>query len=149
MATARRVPKKKSVQKKAAKKPFVSKHPPKPRTREMLKLIERLRGICLALPETTEQEAWAEPTWRIGGRIFAQCDSRRDGEPRLSVHLPAPLGAQESLIESDPTRFYRPPYVGGKGWIGVAVDTDPDWRMLASLVRTAYELISLKRERPR
>jgi predicted DNA-binding protein (MmcQ/YjbR family) len=146
MASARKT---KTPRAKAAKKPFVSKHPPKPRTREMLALIERLRAICLALPDTTEQEAWAEPTWRVGGRIFAQCDSRRDGQPRLSVHLPAPLGAQEALIESDPKRFYRPPYVGGRGWVGVELDTNPDWKMVASLVRTAYELIGTRPPRGR
>jgi predicted DNA-binding protein (MmcQ/YjbR family) len=150
MASARR---KKATAKtpaaKPAKKPFVSKHPPKPRTRAMLALIERLRAICLALPDTTEQEAWAEPTWRIGGRIFAQCDSRRDGEPRISVHLPAPLGAQEGLIESDPERFYRPPYVGSRGWIAIVLDTNPDWSMVASLIKTAYDLIATKPKRHR
>ncbi|HET6333381.1 MAG TPA: MmcQ/YjbR family DNA-binding protein [Polyangiales bacterium] len=137
--------KKKAAAKKKKKAPFVSKHPPKPRTREMLALIDKFRKVCLALPDTTEQEAWAEPTFRVGaGRMFAMCDSRRDGDPQLSVHVPAPLGAQESLVESDPSRFYRPPYVGSKGWVGVVLDSDTNWKMVASLVETAYSLIAMR-----
>jgi predicted DNA-binding protein (MmcQ/YjbR family) len=131
--------------KKASSKPaYVSKHPPKQRTRRTLALIERLRKICLALPDATEQVAWGEPTWRIGGRIFAQCDTYHHGSQHLSVHLPAPMGAQEALIESDPERFYRPPYVGGRGWVAVVLDTEPDWDMVGALVRNAYDLIATK-----
>jgi predicted DNA-binding protein (MmcQ/YjbR family) len=146
MATRR--PKKSAAKRPAkAKAPFVSKHPPKQRTREMLATIEKLRAICLELPDSTEQVAWAEPTWRVGGRIFAQCDSRKGKSPELSVHLPASLGAQEALIESDPGRFYRPAYVGGKGWVGVVLDGDPEWKMVSSLVRTAYDLIATRPKR--
>lgn len=137
-------PKKNVVKKAAAKKDtFVSTHPPKPRTKETLVLIERLRSICLALPEATERVAWGEPTWRIGigGKMFAMCDTYHHGSPHLSVHLPAPPGAQAQLIDADPARFYRPPYVGGKGWVGIVLDTGPDWDMVASLVGTAYELV--------
>jgi predicted DNA-binding protein (MmcQ/YjbR family) len=131
-----------------ASKPLVSKHPPKSRTREMLTLIDALRHVCLALPDTTEQEAWAEPTFRVGGRMFAMCHSDRAGEPQLSVRVAAALGAQEALVESDPRRFYRPPYVGSKGWVGIVLDADIDWKMVASLVKTAHGLIaSRSRER--
>jgi predicted DNA-binding protein (MmcQ/YjbR family) len=119
----------------------VSTHPPKLRTAETLALIERLRQICLALPGVTEKLAWAEPTWRIG-KIFAMCDTYHHGSPHLSVHLAAPPGAQAALIDADPARFFRPPYTGGAGWIGVVLDTDPDWDMVASLVATAYEVIA-------
>jgi predicted DNA-binding protein (MmcQ/YjbR family) len=62
--------------------------------------------------------------------------------PQLSVHLPAPLGAQESSIDSDPERFYRAPYVGSKGWIGVVLDAKTDWKMVGALVETAYGVIA-------
>jgi predicted DNA-binding protein (MmcQ/YjbR family) len=137
MATAKKATKK-------AKPDFVSKHPPKQRSARTLALIERLRKICLALPDATEQVAWAEPTWRIGGRIFAQCSTYHHGSEHLSVQLPAPMGAQEALIESDPERFYRPPYVGHRGWVAVVLESDPDWNMVAALVRDAYELIGQK-----
>lgn len=145
-AAAKRAPAKKpaAAKKKKEKAPFVSKHPPKPRTKQMLGLIEKFRSICLALPDATEREAWAEPTFRLGegGRLFAMCDSRRDSEPQMSVHLPAPLGAQESLVESDPSRFYRPPYVGSKGWVGVVLDAKTDWKMVEALVETAYGMVA-------
>lgn len=118
-------------------------HPPKKRTAATLKLIDRLRRICMALPGVVEKEAWGEPTWRVGaGKMFAMCDTYHHGSPHLSVHLPAPPGAQAALIDSDPARFFRPPYTGGKGWIAVVLDTSPDWEMVASLVRTAYDLVA-------
>jgi hypothetical protein len=52
--------------------------------------------------------------------------------------LPQPFGAQEASIRSDPERFFRPPYVGPSGWVGVVLDTGPDWREVARLVREAY-----------
>jgi len=118
-------------------------HPPKKRTAATLKLIDRLRRICMDLPGVVEKEAWGEPTWRAGaGKMFAMCDTYHHGSPHLSVHLPAPPGAQEALIDTDPSRFFRPPYTGSKGWIAVILDTSPDWDMVASLVRTAYDLVA-------
>lgn len=128
-------------------KVLVSTHPPKVRSAETLALIERLRGVCMALPDVTEQVAWAEPTWRIGGKIFAMCDTYHHGSGHLSVHIPAPPGAQAQLIDADPARFFRPPYVGHKGWVAIVLDTDPDWEMVGSLVGTAYELIASGRRR--
>lgn len=130
---------------KPARPARVSTHPPKVRTAATLALIERLRAICVALPDVTEQVAWAEPTWRVGGKMFAMCDTYHHGSAHLSVHLPAPPGAQAALIDADPARFFRPPYVGSKGWVAVVLDTEPDWEMVAALVRTAYELIAPRR----
>jgi hypothetical protein len=106
------------------------------------RIIERLRKICLALPEATEKEAWSEPTWRVKGKLFAQLDDHHHGAPHCSVWLPLPLGVQETLVEADPERFFRPPYVGHRGWVGVVLDTRPDWGMVADLVREAYRLIA-------
>jgi hypothetical protein len=119
-----------------------SSHPTRVRSASSVRLIERVRRICLALPEATEQEAWAEPTWRVKGRLFAQLDDHHHGSPHCSLWLPAPLGLQETLVESDPDRFFRPPYVGHKGWIGVVLDTKPDWKLVAALVEQAYRLIA-------
>jgi predicted DNA-binding protein (MmcQ/YjbR family) len=124
------------------KKPRVSTHPPKQRTAATLKLIEKLRRICMELPEVTEQVAWGEPTWRVRGKMFAMTDSYHHGSPHLSVHLAAAPGAQEALIESNPERFFRPPYTGAKGWVAVVLDTRPNWAMVASLVATAHDFIA-------
>ncbi len=69
--------------------------------------VERLRAICLALPDTTEKVAWGEPTWRVRGRLFAQLDNHHHGAEHLAVWLPAPLGEQESMIFLNPVRFSR------------------------------------------
>jgi hypothetical protein len=100
--------------------------------------VARLRAICLALPETTEKLAWGEPTWRVRGRLFAQLDDHHHGADRLAVWLPAPLGEQEAMVFADPERFFRPPYVGGRGWVGVRIDRHPDWTVVARLVAQAY-----------
>ena len=100
--------------------------------------VERLRAICLALPDTSEKVAWGEPTWRVRGRLFAQLDNHHHGADHLAVWMPAPLGEQESLIFLDRERFFRPPYVGQRGWIGVRIDRRPNWTLIASLVKQAY-----------
>ena len=110
-------------------------------------LVDRLRAICLALAETTEKMAWGEPTWRVSGRLFAQLDDHHHGADRLAVWLPAALGIQELLIKSDPTRFFVPPYVGPRGWIGVRIDRRPNWRLVTTLVHDAYAQVAPKRGR--
>ena len=109
--------------------------------------VERLRAICLALPETTEKTAWSEPTWRVKGKLFAQLDNHHHGADHLAVWLPAPLGEQESMIYLDPARFFRPPYVGQRGWVGVRIDRRPDWALVATLVKQAYREVAPPRLR--
>src|SRR5262249_31945601 len=101
--------------------------------------IEQLRKICMALPEANEKASHGEPTWFAGkGKVFAMLDDHHHGAAHLSVWLPQPLGAQQALIESDPARFFRPAYVGASGWVGVVLDTHPDWAMVERLVHDAY-----------
>ena len=102
----------------------------------------RLRAICLALPDTTEKVAWGEPTWRVRGKIFAQLDDHHHGADHLAVWLPAPLGEQEAMVFTDPARFFRPPYVGPRGWVGVRIDRRPNWTVVAKLVEQAYAMVA-------
>jgi hypothetical protein len=105
--------------------------------------LARLRAICLARPDAIEKVSHGEPTWFAGkGKVFATLDDHHHGAEHLSVWLPAGLGAQESLIESDPKRFFRPPYVGGSGWVGVVLDAKPDWKVVAWLVEQAYRHVA-------
>jgi len=103
---------------------------------------ERLRAICLALPEAEEKEAWGDPTFRVRDKIFAM-EKRGDG--RVSVWCKAPEGSQAVLVGADPERFFVPPYVGHKGWIGMRLDRKPDWDEVAAVVRRSYRLIAPKR----
>jgi predicted DNA-binding protein (MmcQ/YjbR family) len=108
--------------------------------------LARLRAICLALPEANERTSHGEPTWFAGkGKVFAMLDDHHHGATHLSVWLPAGLGAQEALIDSDPTRYFRPPYVGSSGWVGVVLDTRPDWRVVGWLVEQAYRHVAQRR----
>ena len=109
--------------------------------------LDRLRAICLALPETTEKIAWGEPTWRVRGKLFAQLDDHHHGADHLAVWLPAPLGEQEAMIFTDPARFFRPPYVGPRGWVGVRIDGKVDWSVVSRLVTQAYGLVAPPRLR--
>ena len=105
--------------------------------------VARLRAICMALPETVEKISHGEPTWFAGkGKVFAMLDNHHHGAAHLSVWLPAPLGAQEAMVWRDPKRYFRPPYVGPQGWVGVVLDTKPDWNLVAELVAEAYRLVA-------
>ena len=104
--------------------------------------IDRLRTLCLSLPEAAEKEAWGDPTFRIRDKIFAMV---KRGDGRLSVWYKAPEGAQEILIEAAPAQFFRPPYVGPKGWVGMRLDDNPDWSEVAAQIERSYRLIAPKR----
>lgn len=104
--------------------------------------VDTLRALCLALPETTEKEAWGEPTWRVRERIFAMMHA---GAGRPAVWAKAPDGVQAMLIDADPDRFFRPPYVGHKGWVGAWLDDDPDWDHVGHLVRRSWAMTAPKR----
>jgi len=103
---------------------------------------KRLRDICLALPEAAEKLTWDEPNWRVRDRIFAMCHVT-DG--RLALWCKAPPGTQELLVAADPARFFRPPYVGPKGWIGVRLEGRPDWGEIVFLIRRSYRMTAPKR----
>jgi hypothetical protein len=103
------------------------------------RLVERVRKLCLALPEANERISHGEPTWFAGkGKVFAMIDGHHHDSPHLSVWLPQPFGGQEALIDADPERFFRPPYVGVNGWVGVVLDSKPDWGVVAGLIRESY-----------
>jgi predicted DNA-binding protein (MmcQ/YjbR family) len=103
---------------------------------------ERLRAICLALPEAVEKEAWGDPTWRVRDKIFAMT---KCGDGRVSLWCKAPAVSQMVLVGADPERFFVPPYVGHKGWVGMRLDGGPDWGEVALLVRRSYRLTAPKR----
>ncbi len=103
----------------------------------------RLRAICLALPGAAEQETWEAPTWRIRGRIFCMWRMAEDGTPALWCK--APRGVQDMLVDAAPDRFFRPPYVGHKGWIGLRLAGRVDWEEVAVLVRRSWRMTAPKR----
>jgi hypothetical protein len=108
--------------------------------------LQRLRAICLALPDATEQVfgGHTTPTFRVRDKIFAMfSEDERDG--RFALWCKAPPGAQGILVGADPERFFAPPYVGPKGWIGVRLDCPTDWGEIADLVTDSYRMTAPKR----
>ena len=104
--------------------------------------LERLRALCLALPEATERASHGEPAWFVRGkRMFAMLSDHHHDE-RVGFWCAAPQGAQEMLVESAPERFFRPPYVGHRGWLGVYLDVPVDWAEIADLVRDAHREVA-------
>jgi predicted DNA-binding protein (MmcQ/YjbR family) len=106
-------------------------------------LIERVRTLCLALPEAFELETWERPTFRVGrgrGKIF--CMAAPNGS---SITMKAdPVERDALLDQGDP--FYVPPYVGSKGWVGIHTDhAGVDWEEVAELITTSYCLVAPKR----
>jgi predicted DNA-binding protein (MmcQ/YjbR family) len=109
--------------------------------------LQRLREICLALPEATEKPfgGHTDPCWRVRDKIFVMSTHGEHGEGRLAVWCKAPPGAQEVLVGSDPDRFFVPPYVGHNGWVGIRLDRAIDWEMLSELIRESYLMTARKR----
>ncbi len=103
-----------------------------------------LRRICLALPEAEERETWEEKTFRVRDKIFAM-HIADDGDGRPALWCKAPPGSQTHLVEADPRRFFVPPYVGHKGWIGMWLDRRVSWREVAVVVKRSYGLTAPKR----
>jgi len=108
--------------------------------------IKRLREICLALPEAFEKEAWGECTFRVtGGSMFAMTDNNHHQSGHVAVWVKAPPMVQEILVKSDGKRFFVPPYVGPKGWVGVRLDYKVNWDEVASILKDGYLISAPKR----
>ncbi|MDP9237084.1 MAG: MmcQ/YjbR family DNA-binding protein [Chloroflexota bacterium] len=106
--------------------------------------LQKLREICLALPEATEQVfgGHTSATFRVRDKIFAM---ENDYDGRTAFTCKAPPGAQRILVGSDPGRFFVPRYVGPKGWIGMCIDADVDWGLVADLATDSYRMTAPKR----
>jgi len=102
--------------------------------------VDRLREICLALPETSEIEAWGEPTFRVKGKIFAMHASSgtHHSPDRPAVWILSVSVEQDFVIRARPDRYFKPPYVGPSGWIGAWLDQNPPWGEIEELVRDGW-----------
>ena len=105
------------------------------------KQVARVRRICLALPETWEKISHGEPTFFVKKKVFAMCSINHHQDGHIAVVLPAPIGVQAALIEASPKKYYKPPYVGGAGWIGVELPRVSD-RELRMHLHEAWRLIA-------
>jgi hypothetical protein len=102
-------------------------------------VLATIREACLALPETSERLSHEAPTFFVREkRAFVMVLSNHHGDGRFAIRCAAPDGMQKLLVESDPERFFVPPYVGHRGWLGVRLDRRLDWDELAGIVEDAY-----------
>jgi hypothetical protein len=111
--------------------------------------VERLRSLCLRLPEAVERISHGEPCFFVRDKKqFVSVDNHHHGAEYLSFWCAAPPGAQEALIGENPGRFFRPPYVGHRGWLGVVLDDvdgrPPDWDEIEEIVRDAFRQVAPK-----
>jgi len=122
----------------AKRKPAAKKHPTK--IPPSLAAVERLRRICLALPETAEVEAWGEPTFRVKGKIFAMhaTSGTHHSPERPAVWILSVSVEQDFVVRARPDRYFKPPYVGPSGWIGAWLDQNPPWNEIEELLRDGW-----------
>jgi hypothetical protein len=101
----------------------------------------------MGFPGVTERPSHSAPTWFVRGKssfVMYWGDGHHDNQfPHL--WCAAPPGAQAELVEAEPERFFRPPYVGGRGWLGVRLDVAVDWDELAQICEDAYRVVAPKR----
>jgi len=107
-------------------------------------LLERVRRICLALPATSERLSHGEPTFFVKKKVFVMFADNHHNDGHIAVWLPVPDGLQAALIESAPETYFKPPYVGVRGWVGIELDRISD-QDLTFHIQTAWELIAPKR----
>ena len=114
-----------------------------PDARERKRTLARIRRTCLALPEVSERLSHGAPTFFVRGkRAFVMVLTDHHGDGRFAIWCAAPDGLQRMLVEADPERFFVPPYVGHRGWLGVRLDRSLDWDELTGIVEDAFAEIA-------
>jgi hypothetical protein len=107
--------------------------------------LRRVRDLCLGLPEVTERPSHGAPTFFIRDKkTIVMFHDDHHGDGRLALWCAAPPGAQEAMIADDPTQFFRPAYVGHRGWVGVRLDRDPDWAEVSDVIEDAFRHVAPK-----
>ena len=107
--------------------------------------LKELRRICGALPEVTERPSHGSPAWFVRGKkTVAMFVDDHHGDGILGIWCAAPPGVQAELVTQEPERFFYPPYVGHRGWLGVRLDVDVDWDEVAGILADAFRCVAPK-----
>ena len=106
--------------------------------------LERVRRICLSLPDTSERLSHGEPTFFVHKKVFVMFADNHHNDGHVAVWLPVPDGFQRGLIETAPDTYFRPPYVGHRGWVGIELARIPE-NDLQFHIQTAWDLVAPKR----
>jgi hypothetical protein len=108
-------------------------------------ITERVRALCLGLPEVIERPSHGEASWFVSGKRQFAMMADRHHDDRVAVWLAAGDGVQADLLARSPDHYFRPPYVGARGWIGAYLDgigAEPDWDELAELLADAWSAVA-------
>jgi len=106
---------------------------------ERERTLAQIREICLALPEVSERPSHGAPTFFVRGkRSFLMVVTNHHGDGRFAIWCAAAPGMQEMLVGADPERFFVPPYVGHRGWLGMRLDRGLDVDELAGIAEDAF-----------
>ena len=107
--------------------------------------LSRVRAACLALPEVEERLSHGAPTFFVRGKkSFVMFHDDHHGDGRLALWVAAAPGVQAEQVDEEPDRFFVPPYVGHRGWLGVRLDRSPDWDEVAGICADAYRQVAPK-----
>jgi uncharacterized protein YdhG (YjbR/CyaY superfamily) len=112
--------------------------------------LERVRRLCAALPSVTEKLSHGAPAFFVeeDKGVFAMFADNHHEDGHLAVWLPVPEGLQSALIEEEPATYFKPPYVGSSGWIGIELARIRD-DVLEIHLREAWQLVARKVKKSR
>ena len=110
----------------------------------MAEQLDRVRRICATLPGTSEKLSHGEPTFFVAKKVYAMFANNHHGDGHIAIWIPAGPGVQEMLVSTFPKKYFRPPYVGVRGWIGVEIDEVSDEELTAHLI-DSWKLIAPKK----
>src|SRR5450432_688535 len=121
-------------------------HPIMPTSKAGKPLLAKVEGIALALPSAMKIINHGRPAFAVNEKSFVMFLDNHHNDGRIAIWCKAPPGDQADMVESDPKRYFVPPYVGPRGWIGVRLDVaKPNWKTVATIVRESYNLTTTKR----
>lgn len=110
----------------------------------MSEWLERVRRLCLAWPEATERLSHGEAAWFYRDRRQFVTSADHHHDDRVAIWCAAPPGARDELVEREPERYFVPPYVGHRGWIGAYMDVEVDWEAVEELIGNAYHTVTAR-----
>lgn len=105
-------------------------------------ITERVRRICLALPEATERPSHGSPAFYVGRQFVMLWPEGHHKRSAPHLWAAAAPGVQEVMVGDDPERFFVPPYVGGRGWVGMLLDPEPDWDEVREVCLDGYRHVA-------
>ena len=114
--------------------------------RDTERALRQVRKACMAFPATEERLSHGAPTFFAGGKkTFVMFMDDHHGDGRLAIWCAAPPGVQAALVDEEPDRFFVPPYVGPRGWVGVRLDRDVDWGEVAGIIGGGFRVVAPKK----